>query len=188
MGLCGVTHCNMGLDRHRVKEGGDVARVPGVTCVFSPIKKQGRRGKYLVCRAPFLAMLPRGDGAQAAPADGGMPHGDRLARSPPRSPSVFSCQCPPTDQPKGKVQSPGMCRALGHRPPTSLCLLPAAEHCHRRSCRLPLQNGPAEPRAGSWLQLFPGSAGAGAGAAGKHPARSTAGAQGGEAVPHVSLR
>jgi len=72
----------------------------------------------------------------------------------------------------------------GPQPPASLCLLPAAERCPRRPCCLPLQDGPAEPGAGSWLQPFPSGAGAGGG----HPAGPTGGPQGRAALPHLGLR
>lgn len=53
MGLCGVTHCNMGLDRHRAK-GGHMARgahgrgARGHLCVFSHKRNRAEMGNFLL--------------------------------------------------------------------------------------------------------------------------------------------
>ncbi|XP_053941368.1 carbohydrate-responsive element-binding protein isoform X4 [Cuculus canorus] len=76
--------------------------------------------------------------------------------------------------------TPEGCRTHARVP----CLL--AQHCPRGPSCLPLQNGPVEPRAGSWFQPFTGDAGASS--SGGRPARTIAHPQGGAAVPHFILR
>lgn len=101
-----------------------MARVPGVTWVFSPVKEAGQRWETPGLQGHFSSDTALGRWGWAAPAGGGMG-----LYIPSRVSSQASrYQCPGTDRPKGNVWPPVCMRHwrpnLPLPPPSSRALSP----------------------------------------------------------------